>query len=73
MGQWEPRDRDYGYGELPQFCYVKGEQKDALGRKRVVGVPVSRGLVRRMMPRTEIMDEDSVLNGWDAWAARVSR
>lgn len=52
MTHWEPESHDYGYGALPQFCFVKGEQKDVLGRKKVVGVPAARGVVKRMMPKT---------------------
>lgn len=30
MTHWEPESHDYGYGELPQFCFIKCEQKDVL-------------------------------------------
>jgi hypothetical protein len=64
MTHWEPESHDYGYGELPQFCFVNGEQKDVLGRKQMVGVPVARGLVRRRMSRIGVLNADHEVYGW---------
>lgn len=56
------------WGPLPQFCFMKAEQKDRLGRETAVGVPVSRALLRKTQPYTDILDMDPGSDGWDRWA-----
>ena len=43
-----------------QHCFVKGFQVDMMGRKVAVGVPVTRELLRRVEPYTDILDFDPV-------------
>jgi hypothetical protein len=59
---------DQGWGALPQFCFVKAEQRDRLGRVTAVGVPVSRVLLRRTQPYTDVLDLDPATDSWDRWA-----
>jgi hypothetical protein len=49
---------DQGWGALPQFCFMKVEQRDRLGRVPAVGIPVSRVLLRRAQPFTDVLDLD---------------
>ncbi|EAT77631.2 hypothetical protein SNOG_15088 [Parastagonospora nodorum SN15] len=62
------RQDDGDWGPLPQFCFIKAEQKDRLGRETAVGVPVSRALLRKTQPYTDILDMDPGSDGWDRWA-----
>jgi hypothetical protein len=62
------RQDDTDWGPLPQFCFIKAEQKDRLGRETTVGVPVPRALLRKTQPYTDILDMDPGSDGWDRWA-----
>jgi hypothetical protein len=59
---------------LGEHCFIKGEQRDSLGRTVVVGVPVTRMLLRETHPYTDILDVDLVpiqKNPWESWAGRA--
>ena len=59
---------------LVQHCFIKGEQRDGLGRTVVVGVPVTRMLLRETNPYTDILDVDPVppmSDPWESWAGRA--
>jgi hypothetical protein len=58
---------------LSQQCYIKGEQRDILGRTVAVGVPVTRTMLRATQPYTDILDIDHprTHDAYDAWASRV--
>jgi hypothetical protein len=68
MEDFDPYRDDQGWGALPQFCFVKAEQRDQLGRVTAVGVPVSRMLLRRTQPYTEILDLDPGTDSFNRWA-----
>ncbi|KAH5237116.1 hypothetical protein HBI55_191470 [Parastagonospora nodorum] len=68
MVDFSTRQDDGDWGPLPQFCFIKAEQKDRLGRETAVGVPVSRALLRKTQPYTDILDMDPGSDGWDRWA-----
>ena len=48
---------------MSRFCFVKGDQVDALGRRKIVAVPVAYSNLRRSQPDTSILDLDPV-NEW---------
>lgn len=52
---------------LPQFCFVKGQQTDSLNRTVVVGVPVTRAMLRRTHPYTDILDYEPEAAVWENW------
>ncbi|CAN9140689.1 unnamed protein product [Alternaria alternata] len=58
---------------LPQQCFVKGEQRDILGRTVAVGVPVTRMMLRATQPYTDILDIDHprTHDAYDAWAGKA--
>jgi hypothetical protein len=55
---------------LPQQCFVKGEQRDILGRTVAIGVPVARTTLRATQLYTDILDIDHtrIHDSYDAWA-----
>ncbi|KAI4637049.1 hypothetical protein J4E93_010715 [Alternaria ventricosa] len=61
--------------ELQQQCFVRGEQRDILGRTVPVGVPVSQAMLRETQPHTDILDIDfprtSSSNGFEGWAGEA--
>ncbi|RYO11924.1 hypothetical protein AA0111_g12701 [Alternaria arborescens] len=58
---------------LPQQCFVKGEQRDILGRTVAVGVPVTRMMLHATQPYTDILDIDHprTHDAYDAWAGKA--
>jgi hypothetical protein len=58
----------FHHGALPQFCSIKAERGAGLGRVTAIGVPVSRVLLRRTQPCTEVLNLDPVTDNWDRWA-----
>jgi hypothetical protein len=64
-------DAEDEQGPIQQHCFIKGEQRDGLDRTVVVGVPVTRMLLRETHPFTNILDVDPVPSWdpyWDRWA-----
>ena len=43
---------------LQQRCFVRGEQRDSLGRTITVGVPVTRAALQNSHPYTDILGVD---------------
>jgi hypothetical protein len=60
-------DRHY----LPQFCFVKGEQRDILNRMATVAVPVTRAMLRRTHPHTSILDMYTGVKAWEQWVGQA--
>ncbi|KAI4941529.1 hypothetical protein J4E91_010705 [Alternaria rosae] len=58
---------------LPQQCFLRGEQRDILGRTVPVAVPVTRMMLRETQPYTDILEVDhhSAADNWEAWATRA--
>jgi hypothetical protein len=67
-------DAEDEQGPIQQHCFIKGEQRDGLGRTVVVGVPVTRMLLHETHPFTDILDVDPVPSWdlyWNGWAGRA--
>ena len=58
---------------LPQQCFLRGEQRDILGRTVPVAVPVTRMMLRETQPYTDILEVDyrTAADEWEAWATRT--
>jgi hypothetical protein len=56
---------------LFDFCYLRGEQKDGLGRVTTVAVPISRALLRATQPCTSILDSIPGEDQWVRWGDRI--
>jgi hypothetical protein len=56
---------------LSDFCFVRGEQKDSLGRGTTVAVPISRALLRATQPCTSILDSIPGEDQWVRWGDRI--
>ncbi|KAF1840656.1 uncharacterized protein K460DRAFT_410072 [Cucurbitaria berberidis CBS 394.84] len=56
---------------LPQYCFIKGQQTDSLNRTVAVGVPVTRVMLRRTHPYTDILDLDPGVSVWEHWVGRA--
>ncbi|KAF2833475.1 hypothetical protein CC86DRAFT_451161 [Ophiobolus disseminans] len=56
---------------MPQFYFVRGEQRDVLNRTVAIGVPVSRAVLRKTQAYTDVLDLDPFSEPWQQWAGRV--
>lgn len=56
---------------IPQHCFVRGQQTDSLNRTVPVGIPVTRTMLRRTHPYTDILVLDPVDFVWEHWAGRA--
>jgi hypothetical protein len=56
---------------LPQFCFIRGEQRDSLGRVQTVAVQVSKQVLRATQPETTVLELDPFVETWQRWAAKV--
>jgi hypothetical protein len=57
---------------LQQHCFIRGKQQDALSRTVAVGVPVTRTILQRSHPYTDMLDVDPNVH-YDVWERRASR
>jgi hypothetical protein len=59
IGHMANLEKVEGGWQMPQFCFVRAEQKDNLNRTVAVGVPISRAILRQTQPCTNILDLDT--------------
>jgi hypothetical protein len=64
------RNQPRGRRLLPQFCFIKGEQRDSLGRIKTVAVRVSKEVLRATQPATGILELDPCVEAWQRWGGR---
>jgi hypothetical protein len=60
------------YYYLPQNCFVRGYETDALSRKTAIAVPVSRAVLRASEPYADILDWNPGCNFFGHYPGRFN-